>query len=271
MGATADTTDTGEPHWYSVIEQEQSQLRITPHDIRGAMEDYDGAADLWQTYTLDGMNLSPVLDEAISSDEYVLEIGCNRGKTTATLEGVTEEATVVGIDLYRDGSFQEEGPSYVQAAASYLPFREDSLDTLVAPASLGAILKMGVIHRVSREKRRENERMEALHDTVAPEERSAVRRAWADACVSTYVEQVLDEAARATADGGNLLLADGQLYLLAEHREGAWRAIKGRGYVKDWEGGGETVRNAEDYYGAWLEEMDASEYVEDTQVRYVSG
>lgn len=268
MGVTADTTS--EPYWEDAIAREQSALRITPDDVQDAMEAYSGSADLWQTYTLDGMNLYDVLQRETEKDEYVLEIGCNSGKSTAELQDLlTDDTSTVGIDLYRTGSFEYDGPTYAQAAASNLPFQNDAFDTVVAPTSLGSLVTMGILHQVSREKRRNSELLQDMMDTVAPEERAGVRQEWADVCIATYVEQVLAEAARVTQEDGSFLFADGQLYLLAENTEDGWQAVEGRGYVKDWKGGGKTVRRAEDFYSAWIDEMDDNRYSEETIVRRI--
>lgn len=256
----------GQETRYRLLKQEADAIRIGPADIRAAMDEYDGAADLWQTYSLDGMNLYDVIGDELPSCGTVLEIGCGNGQSTNELQRLLgDEASVIGMDLYRAGSFTADGPTYLQGAASTLPFGGDTLDAVIAPCSLGPLINLGLLHRVSQYKKQPNTDVGALLEESDPVERPLLRQGWADLCVERYVETVLAAAHQAVRPEGRLLLADGQMYVLAENTRDGWTAITGRGYRIDWGEGRATRRRAAEYYSAWLEQMDREQYTEETR------
>lgn len=81
-----------------------------------------------------------------------------------------------------------------------------------------------------------------------------------------FMEQFLDEAAEATGENGDLLIADGRQYIHMSYSDG-WQAVEGRGAVNERSSGMCTTyeeRRADALYEGWLDldKVDAEGYVE---------
>lgn len=257
--------------WYDALADADGTLRVTGQEIRAAMEQYDGRADLTRTVRdrFDRMHLTDTLQAIADRDDTVAELGCGTGTTTATLaDDILDgyDATVLGVDLTDTFVGNDR---YVQADATQLPVADDAVDCFVAPQSLGSFINVGIPQNAGRAAMKDTDLYQTAVKTVDDaRERGSRKHDAVQTCaglyVEAYVEQALAEYGRAAADDASLLLADGQLYLHAVYDADTdeWLAEEGRGYEKVYGSGNRSSKAAEQYYSAWLDAMDTAAYTE---------
>jgi SAM-dependent methyltransferase len=153
----------------------------------------------------------------------VVELGCSEGYTTQEIAEENPDARVTGVDLY--SGFREEG-NYTQASALDLPFRESSVDLLVAPNSIGLITWKNLATKAGGRKAKNSDFYRQNWDELDAEEKSELSSNAAftggEAYSELFVEEILEEAERVLSTGGRFALMDGENYMVARNSGSGW-------------------------------------------------
>jgi hypothetical protein len=162
------------------------------------------------------MNLDDVIEEYVSEDDIVVEVGSSKGYTSVEIANITD-AQVLGADVpeafsrgtanNRYGKGPE--PDYVSGIAPFLPIKDESVDGIVALNSVSYLCRnIGSLATDYEEGASEQqlEKLEELHS-------------------QSMAKNLLDDFDRITGESGYVILGEqtDSSYLVLEKDDKEWK------------------------------------------------
>lgn len=187
------------------------------------------------------MDLDDIVEDYFSEGDTVVEVGCAYGYTSTEIANISG-ADVIGVDVPEafSGGVSEnrygEGskPGYFSAVAPSLPFKESSVDGIVALNSVTYLARSLGSVAADRE------------GDVSPGQRDRLENFYTQG----VVRDLLEDFERITKDGGYLLMGEqsDSSYLLIEKADDGWSTEK---YGAFPEHDGETIHRR---FRPWIED-----------------
>ena len=195
------------------------------------------------------MDLDGVVDDYISEDDIVVEVGSSTGYTTTEVANISE-AEVVGVDVPEAFSRGTVGnrygpgpePSYVSGLAPELPFKDDSLDGVVAFNSVTYLARN--IGSLASE----------MHEDISDSRSQRLGELYSQGIVREFLE----EFDRITGEDGYVLLGEqsDSSYLVLEKDGSEWYASE-HGSFPEHEGDSLHIR-----YSPWIRDENVKQSYE---------
>lgn len=175
-------------------------LEVNYEDIGRYIEQENESLDLEYTSSsrLEEMKIIGSLKYHLEPSDILIETGCSYGHTTETLQSELD-ATVIGFDYFdrwNEYSFiDNKSPQKIQAMEPLLPFKDNSVNFVLALNSTGVVAQENMIGKLGEELIQENS-SDKIH-----KEASKIY-------TQNYIEAALEEVSRVLKDKGSYMVSN---------------------------------------------------------------